>query len=101
MEIRCERGCQRYPLLCCRVQRGDEYVFVYHTLMDLGQDIYIIKVSRSGVEHTSPQNRLNLFCKDGFNVLCPDFNPFFFETGTKTIAYCFGGDNISGSNIDL
>ena len=27
--------------------------------MNLGQDIYIIKVSRSGVEHTSPQNRLN------------------------------------------
>jgi hypothetical protein len=70
-------------------------------LMGLHQDIYIIKVSGAGVEHTSPKDRFNFFCQDGFDVISPDFNPLLLEVGMKGITHCFRSDDVACRDINL
>ena len=59
------------------------------------------KNSWPGVENTPPQNGLNFFCQDRFNIVCPDPDFLVFKVRMKSISNHIGGNNISSGDIDL
>lgn len=86
-------------MLCCALER----LFEYRWVVFLGgrQDICIIEVSGSGIEHAAAENGLHLFRQNRLNVISPQSKGLVFIKNLREgKPYGVGGDHVSGKNID-